>query len=139
MGSWTDWSEQTESFSGTAAYKIKFERPSNHQGPWLLNLGDLRESAKVWLNNKYVGTVWANPYNIVLKELKKGKNTLRLEVTNLGSNRIKAKEARGEEWKNFYEINMVSLDYQPFDASRLDVLKSGLLEDPILIPLENSP
>ena len=73
------------------------------------------------------------------KELKKGKNTLRREVTNLGSNRIKAKEARGEEWKNFYEINMVSLDYQPFDASRLDVLKSGLLEDPILIPLENSP
>lgn len=139
LGSWTDWSEQTECFSGTAAYKIKFERPSNHQGPWLLDLGDLRESAKVWLNNKYVGTVWANPYNIVLKELKKGKNTLRLEVTNLGSNRIKAKEARGEEWKNFYEINMVSLDYQPFDASRLDVLKSGLLEDPILIPLENSP
>ena len=59
-------------------------------------------------------------------------------MTNLGSNRIKAKEARGEPWKIFYDINMVSLDYNPFDASKLDVLKAGLLEEPLLTPLKTS-
>jgi hypothetical protein len=103
-----------------------------------LQLGDVRESAKVWLNDQYLGTLWSNPYQITIKNLKKGKNSLRIQVTNSGSNRIKAKEARGESWKIFYEINMVSLDYKPFDASTLDILKAGLLEDPLLTPLEIS-
>ena len=139
LTSWTEWGEGMKAFSGTAEYEIKFERPADHDGPWLLDLGDLRESAKIWLNNQYIGTVWSNPYRITLEQLKKEGNTLRIQVTNLGSNRIKAKEARGEEWKIFHEINMVGLDYQPFDASNLDVLDAGILEDPILTPLEISP
>lgn len=138
LTSWTQWGEKMEAFSGTAEYKIKFTRPMEHSGPWLLQLGDVRESAKVWLNDQYLGTLWSNPYQITIKNLKKGKNSLRIQVTNSGSNRIKAKEARGESWKIFYEINMVSLDYKPFDASTLDILKAGLLEDPLLTPLEIS-
>jgi hypothetical protein len=30
----------------------------------------------------------------------------------------------------------VGLDYQPFDASKLDVMDAGLLEAPLLTPLE---
>ena len=59
-------------------------------------------------------------------------------MTNLGANRIKAKEARGEEWKSFYNINMVGLDYKPFDTSKWELLEAGILEDPILIPLKIS-
>ena len=70
--------------------------------------------------------------------MKKGKNSLRIQVTNLGANRIKAKEARGEEWKSFYNINMVVLDYKPFDTSKWELLEAGILEDPILIPLDIS-
>lgn len=136
LTSWTQWGEKMKTFSGTAQYEIKFKRPTDHLGPWLLELGEVRESAKVWLNDQYLGTLWSNPYQLTIKSLKKGKNTLRIQVTNLGSNRIKAKETRGEEWKIFYDINMVGLDYQPFDASKLDVLKAGLLNDPTLTPLE---
>ncbi len=38
----------------------------------------------------------------------------------------------------FISINMVSLDYKPFDVSTLDILKAGLLEDPLLTPLDIS-
>lgn len=136
LRSWTELGDKAVSFSGTVAYKIKFDRPSKHEGPWQLDLGDLRDSAKIWLNNKYIGTVWSNPYKILIENLNPGKNEIKIQVTNLGSNRIKAKEARGEEWKLFYDINMVGLNYKPFDASSLDILDSGLLENPVLIPLE---
>ena len=138
LTSWTQWGKKMEAFSGTASYEIKFKRPSDHEGYWLLELGDVRESAKIWLNDQFIGTLWSNPYQLTIKSLKKGKNTLRIQVTNLGANRIKAKEASGEEWKNFYNINMVGLDYQPFDTSKWDVLQAGLIENPILKPLEVS-
>ncbi len=136
LKSWTQWGEKMEAFSGTAQYEIKFNRPTEHKGAWLLQLRDVRESAKIWLNDKFIGTLWSNPYQLNIKSLKKGENTLRIQVTNLGSNRIKAKEAKGEEWKLFYDINMVGLDYKSFDASSLDILDSGLLENPVLIPIQ---
>ena len=95
-------------------------------------MGDVRESAKVWINEEFIGTVWSNPYKIEIKRLKKGKNTLRIHVTNLGANRIKAKEARGEAWKIFNNINVVSLNYKSFDTSDWKFLPSGLLETPVL-------
>ena len=130
--SWTRLGNDARDFSGTAAYSIAFEKPSNHTGAWLLDLGDVRESAKVWINEEFVGTVWSNPYKIEIKHLKKGKNTLRIHVTNLGANRIKAKEARGEAWKIFNNINVVSLNYKSFDTSDWKFLPSGLLETPVL-------
>ena len=136
LTSWTQWNKKMEAFSGTAQYEIEFKRPSDHKGSWLLELGDVRESAKIWLNDQFIGTLWSNPYQLTIKSLKKGKNTLRIQVTNLGANRIKAKEASGQEWKTFYNINMVGLDYQPFDTSKWEVLESGLIEDPLLKPLE---
>jgi len=130
--SWTELGNDARDFSGTAAYSIAFEKPSNHTGEWLLDLGIVRESVKVWVNEEFVGTVWSNPYKIVIKRLKKGKNTLRIQVTNLDANRIKAKEARGEAWKIFNNINIVSLNYKSFDTSDWQFLSSGLLETPVL-------
>ena len=130
--SWTELGNDARDFSGTAAYSIAFEKPSNHTGAWLLDLGAVRESAKVWINEEFVGTVWSNPFKIEIKHLKKGKNTLRIQVTNLGANRIKAKETRGETWKIFNNINIVSLNYKPFDTSDWQFLPSGLLETPVL-------
>jgi hypothetical protein len=138
LTSWTEWDEKMVAFSGTAQYEIEFKRPSEHEGPWLLKLADVRESAKIWLNDQYLGKLWSNPYQLNIENLKKGNNILRVQVTNSGSNRIKAKEARGEEWKIFYNTNIVGLDYQPFDASKLDVLDAGLLKAPLLTPLEIS-
>jgi hypothetical protein len=99
-------------------------------------IGRYSGKLKIWLNDKFIGTLWSNPYQLNIKTLKKGENTLRIQVTNLGSNRIKAKEAKGKEWKLFYDINMVGLDYKSFDASSLNILDSGLLENPVLIPIQ---
>lgn len=127
LNSWTSFSEKAAHFSGTAQYKVSFNNPNINTKNWLLKLGDVRESAKIWVNDTYIGTLWANPFEINIGTLKAGKNTLKIEVTNLAANRIRAKELRGEEWKNFYEINMVNKDYQKFDATKWNPMPSGIL------------
>ena len=127
LKSWTTLSKKAEDFSGTAKYEIIFQNPDKEAKNWLLKLGDVRESAKVWVNDKYIGTLWSNPFEINIGKLVEGSNKLTIEVTNLSANRIRAKELRGEEWKNFYEINMVNKDYQKFDATKWNPMPSGVL------------
>ncbi|MFI1743300.1 glycosyl hydrolase [Thalassobellus sediminis] len=127
LNSWTTLSKKAEDFSGTAKYEISFQNPDKNAENWLLKLGDVRESAKVWVNDKFIGTLWSNPFEINVGTLLEGENTLTLKVTNLSANRIRAKEFRGEEWKNFYEINMVNKDYQKFDATKWNPMPSGVL------------
>ncbi|MBC3846552.1 glycoside hydrolase [Winogradskyella echinorum] len=134
LTSWTNLSKDAEYFSGTAKYEMTFENPDKNTKNWLLKLGDVRESAKIWLNDEFVGTLWVNPFDVNL-ELKQGKNKLTIEVTNLSANRIRAKELRGEEWKIFHEINMVNKDYEKFDATKWNPMPSGLLGPVTLIPL----
>ncbi|GAA0880215.1 glycosyl hydrolase [Algoriphagus jejuensis] len=127
LQSWTSLNSEAEAFSGTAAYEINFDKPAGRSDAWLLQLPDVRESARVYLNDKYLGTLWANPFEIVLPELKDRDNRLRIEVTNLSANRIRALELSGKEWKIFHEINMVNKDYQPFDAKVWEPMPSGLI------------
>ena len=136
LKSWTTLSKDAEYFSGTARYELEFENPDKEVKVWKLDLGDVRESAKIWLNDAYVGTLWSNPFEINLNNLKEGKNKLSIEVTNLPANRIRAKEIRGEEWKIFHEINMVDKDYKDFDATKWSPMPSGLLQSPVLTPLK---
>jgi hypothetical protein len=70
--------------------------------------------------------------------LKKGKNTLTVKVTNLGANRVRDMEMRGEEWKIFYEINMVDKDYKKFDATKWSPTPSGLLGPVTITPLQQN-
>lgn len=136
LESWTKLNSEAEAFSGTALYTLQFDAPKTEADNWKLNLGDVRESAKVWLNDKFIGDVWSVPFNINLGALKKGKNELKIQVTNLPANRIRAKEQRGEEWKIFHEINMVDKDYQKFDATKWQPMPSGLLGPISLTPLK---
>ncbi|MBD0831563.1 glycosyl hydrolase [Aestuariibaculum sediminum] len=138
LKSWTNLNTEAEAFSGTATYTIQFEAPEIEADNWKLNLGDVRESAKVWLNGTYVEDVWSAPFNIQLGKLKKGTNELKIQVTNLPANRIRAKELRGEEWKIFFEINMVNKDYQKFDATLWNPMPSGLLGPVTLTPLKQT-
>ena len=136
LSTWTDLGTDAENFSGTASYELKFDAPISDVKLWKLDLGEVRESAKVWLNGEYVGSSWSIPHQLILKNLKNKNNTLRMEVTNLPANRIRAKENRGEEWKIFYEINMVNKDYKEFDATKWEVTPSGLVSPIKLIPLK---
>ncbi|MFV5695240.1 glycosyl hydrolase [Flavobacterium sp. LB3P122] len=138
LESWTKLNPEAEAFSGTATYTLQFDAPNTIADNWNLNLGDVRESAKVWLNGSYIGSAWSAPFTINLGKLKKGKNTLTVQVTNLGANRVRAMELKGEEWKIFYEINMVDKDYKKFDATKWDVTPSGLLGPVTITPLKHN-
>jgi hypothetical protein len=135
LGSWTTLSAEAKAFSGTAHYTTTFAKPTYNAMAWKLDLGHVRESAKIWLNGQLINTVWAPPYEAILPPLAE-ENTLTIAVTNLGANRIRDKERRNEEWKIFNEINMVNKDYKPFDARDWEPMPSGLLDAVKLIPLQ---
>ena len=104
---------------------------------WLLDLGDVRESARVTVNGQVVGTSWSLPHRLRVGDaLQPGTNVLEIDVTNLGANRIRDLDKRGVEWRIMHEINFVNIRYKPFDASDWDLTPSGLLSPITLTPLK---
>ncbi|MBK9487492.1 MAG: hypothetical protein IPO07_00925 [Haliscomenobacter sp.] len=116
-------------FSGTARYTLRFSLPNDQVGQVArLDLGDLREMAKVKLNGQDLGAVWALPFVLdVPTGMLQKENTLILEVTNLSANRVRYLDRQGTPWRKFYDINIVDIRYQPFDASKWEPVPSGLL------------
>ncbi|PKD17708.1 glycoside hydrolase [Salegentibacter salinarum] len=138
MQSWTGLGEKAEAFSGTGIYETTFEKPDVDADNWELNLGDVRESASVYINEEYIGTAWAAPFKLKTGDLLEGINKIKIKVTNLAANRVRDMEIRGEEWKIFHEINMVNKDYEEFDATKWDPMPSGLLDTLTLTPLHKN-
>jgi hypothetical protein len=135
LASWTTLpDEETRRFSGTARYRIEFDAPGD-AAEWLLDLGDVREAARVRLNGKFVANAWSVPFSVRLGALRSRGNVLEIDVTNLPANRIRDLDVRKVEWQTMKEINLVSLRYKPFDASGWDVAPSGLLGPVKLVPL----
>jgi len=121
--------------SGTALYSISVNLPALQADGWILDLGDVRESARVKINGKYAGTCWAVPYRINIGEyLKEGTNLIELEVTNLPANRIADYDKRGIKWRIFKEINLVDLNYRATGYGHWEPLPSGLNSPVKLIP-----
>jgi hypothetical protein len=140
LRSWTEQCGEAARFAGTARYELTFGLPAaraSASGDWLLDLGDVRETARVFVNGTEIDLLWSLPYRtrIAAQHLKPGTNTLALEVTNLAANRIRDLDKRGVAWKNFYEINFVNIHYQRFDASAWPSKASGLLGPVTLTPL----
>ena len=124
-------------FSGTASYTTEFKLEGPLAQDYLLQLGAVCESARVWINGSLAGTAWSIPFRLkVGKYLRKGKNTIRIEVANLMANRIRFMDRNGLSWKNYHEINFVNIDYKNFDASGWDVQPSGLKGPVTLQPLK---
>ena len=109
------------------------------QGTWAIDLGDVRESARVYINNEYVGCAWSVPY--VLKVdgslLNEGENSVRIEVTNLPANRIADLDRRGVEWRKFEEINVVDIKYKKTKYDGWAPMPSGLNSTVRLYQLED--
>jgi hypothetical protein len=140
LGSWTERKDEDwQSFAGTARYTLQFDGPAGDAGDWLLDLGDVRESARVRLNGSELGTLWSRPFRIRVGDaLKPGRNRLEVEVTNLPANRIRDLDKRGVRWKRFHDINVVNVDYKPFDAASWPLRESGLLGPVTLAPLSRA-
>lgn len=123
-------------FSGSAEYTLTFDGPELSADEYLLDLGDVNESARVWLNGHDLGILWSIPYQVKIGEfLKEGENSLRIEVANLMANRIRYMDSQEIVWRKFHEINFVNILYKPFDASEWDIMESGLAGPISISPL----
>ena len=144
LASWTELGDtNAQSFAGTARYSLIYNalglvsRPASggtasgtlkreHQ-TYFLDLGDVRQSARVKLNGKDYGTLITPPFRILVDNLKVKDNVLEVEVTSVSANRIRDLDRRGVPWKNFHDINFVNIDYKPFNAADGPLTDSGLL------------
>lgn len=135
-----DWTtlglEKAKHNMGTGLYSLKFILPTIEADDWLLDLGDVRESARVKVNGHEVGCVWAAPFTIKVGEyLTSGENLLDVEVTNLPANRIAQMDRDGIVWRKFKEINVVDLNYKNTTYAHWQTMPSGLNGEVRLIPL----
>lgn len=126
LASWTT-HPGTEAFAGTAKYEITFDTPAAGGGQYYLDLGDVRQSARVKVNGKDYGTLIMPPFRVVVDNLKPTGNKLEVEVTNVSANRIRDLDRRGVPWKIFKDANVVNVNYKPFNAADWPVTDSGLL------------
>ena len=108
----------------TTTFKMTKQQARQH---WMIDLGDVRESARVYINGQFVGCAWAVPFILDCRNtLKKGKNELRIEVTNLPANRISDMDRRAVPWRKMKEINVVDINYKKTTYESWQPVKSGL-------------
>jgi len=138
LKSWTDLGDkESQRFAGAARYSIEFDLPPTKASDWVIHLGDVRESARVFINGKEAAALYSIPYRAPIgKYLKVGRNLLEIEVTNLSANRIRDMDLRNVNWKIFHEINFVDHNYKSFDASKWPLTPSGLLGPVTLTPMK---
>ena len=121
---------------GTARYSLTFRLPEIAADDWILDLGDVRESARVHINGQPAETVWAVPFRLKVGDyLVPGVNRIDVDVTNLPANRIADYDRRKTVWRIFKEINMVDLDYQQKQYDKWEPMPSGLNSPVRLIPV----
>lgn len=138
--SWTE-SEQAgiKYFSGTGTYEKTFfftaSSGRNRHERVYLDLGKLSEIADVWLNDKHLGITWAEPYRFDITDvIRKGDNTLRIEVTNAWSNRITGDALTGEK---FTSTN-ISIGYRGTPWKQVPLIESGLLGPVTIKTIKNT-
>lgn len=138
LGSWTDLpGNEVKNTMGSACYTIRFQLPASAD-EWMLSLGDVRESARVRINGKEIGTLWALPYQCYIgKYLHPGENLLEVEVTNLPANRIAEMDRQQIPWRKFKDINVAALNYKEGNYANWQPMESGLLGPVQLIPMKN--
>ncbi len=113
---------------GTGVYETTVSLTAQDvSGSYRIDLGDVRESARVYVNDSYVGCAWCVPFTLDFDGLlHEGENTIRIEVTNLPANRIAALDRRGVQWRKFNEINVVDIHYKHTTYDGWAPVPSGL-------------
>lgn len=76
-------------FSGRAVYSKVFSLGQRAEGRVAIDLGDVREMARVRVNGVDCGFVWKKPFRLDITDaLQEGENRLEVEVTNTWPNRL---------------------------------------------------
>ena len=130
LQTWETLSDETRVTMGTGVYETTVnlkKKDLKDATAWKIDLGDVRESARVYINGQYIGCAWSVPYVLDCKNtLKKGKNTIRIEVTNLPANRIADLDRKGVKWRKMEEINVVDINYKKTLYDTWEPMPSGL-------------
>lgn len=142
LQSWTKQSDELAKFSGTASYQISFEKPEDEAPAYTLNLGEVHESASVFLNGKKLGTLVGPTYQLTIDAAKlQETNELEIKVSNLMANRIIDMDKSRVNYKKFYNVNFAAHDRDnvgpdgTFTAARWEPFDSGLMGPVSLTPL----
>ncbi len=138
----TEWTQlpvpEARTNRATGRYHVRFtlSDPTVADG-WLLDLGDVRESARVCVNGIYAGTAWSVPMVINIGPLLvAGENDLSIDVTNLDANRIADYERRGVKWRVFKDANISSVTgAKEFSFGDWETVPSGLNSTVKLFPI----
>ncbi len=138
LASWTTSPDtNAQAFAGTARYETTFDAPNVGAKQFELNLGDVSQSARVKVNGKDYGIFITPPFRVLVDNLKPAGNQLEVEVTSVAANRIRDLDRRGVQWKVFKDINIVNVNYRPFDASNWPLTDCGLLGPVTVTPVQN--
>ena len=90
----TDWSQHPDDgiryFSGIATYSVDFQLSSVPRGRTVLDLGAVKDIARVRINGIPCGIAWKDPFQLEIPAgvLREGRNELEIQVANLWVNRI---------------------------------------------------
>ncbi len=119
------WSELTEGnlryFSGHGKYTTTVKLKKKPSGNEILHLGKVMNIAHVWVNGQDCGIVWTAPYEANIgKALKKGVNTIDIEVVNTWANALRGMD----EGKAPYEGIWTNAKYR---MDKPHLLPAGLL------------
>ena len=127
-----DWSQSPNDriryYSGHARYTTTFNMKKKDLArlTWL-QLPDVKDIAHVWLNGYDLGTVWTAPYMVPLsKHLRKGKNTLEIDVVNTWHNALRG----ADQGKAPYDGIWTNARYR---TKGDQLLPAGLLQTPLLV------
>ncbi|MDD4968484.1 MAG: glycosyl hydrolase [Paludibacter sp.] len=137
LGSWTDLNVAEAKINrGTGIYNTSFTIDDLNSNEWVLDLGDVRESARVIVNGQVVTTLWSVPFECKIgKFIKKGVNNLQVEVTNLPANAIADLDRKKVQWRIFKEINFVDINYKTSTYGNWQTMPSGLV-GPVKLKLQ---
>nr|WP_239059487.1 glycosyl hydrolase [Bacteroides sp. 224] len=131
LTSWTEFDlpgSKTLMGSGIYSTVIQLEKEISQDVEWMLDLGDVRESARLYINGEEIATLWAVPFRYpIARHLKPGKNIIEVEVTNLPANRIAEMDRKQVPWRKFKDINIVRLNYLKGGYENWLPVESGLL------------
>ncbi|MBQ7517687.1 MAG: hypothetical protein IJU13_04590 [Bacteroidales bacterium] len=124
MSALRDWSSFREAgiqyFSGKAVYKKKLWVEPVDGERYTLDLGDVRNLARIRINGHATRVLWKAPFKADVTEfLKPGENELEIEVTNLWVNRLIGDEQPGARRLTFTTY--------PYFSAQDALLPSGLL------------
>jgi len=116
-------------FSGEATYTNKFEVNSIAKGERVqIDLGDVKNLAEVYINGKFVQTLWKKPFVVdITDKFNIGRNTLEVKVINSWVNRLVGDAQPGAKKITFIPMPVIRADSKTEPSGLLGPVKINIL------------